>query len=101
MGLDCLLRESFTFTYETRLANGLIEHEFVHVLCGTSEENPTLALAEADEWKWIDLSSLREAIKQRPEEFTYWFRICVSQIEAYGEEAAVLAAGELMSGVEG
>jgi len=89
MGLDCALRETLTFTYEAQLESGLTEHEFVHVFFGRSEENPRLAPAEADEWKWMDLSNLVKAIKQKPNTFTYWFRICLNLIDRDLDERKV------------
>lgn len=81
MGLDCKLREIFSFTYEADLEDGLIEHELVHVFCGNSDEDPTLNPSEADEWKWVNLSTLVTDMKKRPNQFTSWFRICVDSID--------------------
>jgi isopentenyl-diphosphate delta-isomerase len=80
MALDCKLRKIFSFTYKADLEDGLVERELVHVFFGKSDDNPTLTPSEAEDWKWVDLATLIVDIRLRPNQFTYWFRICLDLI---------------------
>ena len=42
MGINANLKEAFTFEYKTSFNNGLIEHEFDHVLIGYSNDTPKI-----------------------------------------------------------
>jgi isopentenyl-diphosphate delta-isomerase len=75
MGFDSDLNELFHFVYRTELEDGLIEHEYDHVLLGSFEGTPKPNPNEVAEWKWADLTTLRTDLKAHPEEYTYWFRI--------------------------
>lgn len=77
MGFDCKLTEVFKFIYQTRLDNNLMEHEYDHVLVGKFDGNPTPSRNEVDDWKWVDLSTLKLDIQENPENYTYWFRIAL------------------------
>ncbi len=74
MGFDCDLTEVHSFVYKTEFPNGLIEHEYDHVLVGISDQPPVLHPEEADDWKWIELKALQEDIHNHKEHYTYWFR---------------------------
>ena len=74
MGIQCLLREVFTFTYQTNFPNGLIEHEFDHVFIGHYDGEIKLDPNEAEDYKWVAETELIAAVKNRPEEFTYWLK---------------------------
>ena len=78
MGLDCSLEEVFQFTYRTILEEGLIEHEFNHVFVSTADQDPAITVAEADDWRWIDLQLLQKEIDEDPLRFTYWFRLALN-----------------------
>src|SRR4030042_2763439 len=40
MGLDCPLKEAFSFIYKVRFENGLFEHELDHVFIGRVDGKP-------------------------------------------------------------
>lgn len=42
MGMICPLEEKFSFIYKADVSQGLIEHEFDHVLIGHSDEKPVI-----------------------------------------------------------
>ncbi len=75
MGFRCETKESFTFIYRAKVDNDLVEHEYDHVLVGNFEGNPNPSRDEVDDWKWVDLATLKIDMQQNPESFTYWFRI--------------------------
>ena len=80
MGFDCAMKEIYAFAYRVAFENGLIEHEYDHVLIGTTDVEPKLNPEEADEWKWVSIPALREDIAQHPEKYTYWLRIAFEDV---------------------
>ena len=80
MGLDCEVREVFEFIYHAKLDNGLYEHEYDHVVVGRFDGSPTPNRDEVDEWKWVDLMTLKLDIEKHPENYTYWFRISLDEL---------------------
>jgi isopentenyl-diphosphate delta-isomerase len=76
MGFDSELSELFNFIYSASLEDGLIENEYDHVLVGSFDGVPKPDPAEIAEWRWVDMATLSVDIKEHPERYTYWFRIC-------------------------
>jgi isopentenyl-diphosphate delta-isomerase len=81
MGFACELKEMFSFIYNAHLDNSLTEHEFDHVLFGRYDYKPVINNKEAENWKWISLSDLKESITKHPENYTAWLRICLPDVE--------------------
>ena len=80
MGMTADLTERFHFIYKTDLDNDLVEHELDHVLVGQSDDLPKLNSDEAEDFKYIDLETLKQELKSSPENYTVWFKIIM---EAY------------------
>jgi isopentenyl-diphosphate delta-isomerase len=76
MGFESNLNEVFSFVYRANLEDGLIENEYDHVLVGFFEGVPKPDPAEISEWRWLDTAGLSLDIKNHPENYTCWFRIC-------------------------
>ena len=79
MGISTNLKFKFSFIYKAELDQGLTEHELDHVLTGTFNGKPKLNSEEAEDWRYINTSDLTEEIKNNPNEFTEWFKICLAQ----------------------
>jgi isopentenyl-diphosphate delta-isomerase len=77
MGLSCPLEEVGSFIYQVDVGDGLIEHEFDHLLIGHCDLDPIINLTEADAWRRIDQARLRMEIESCPDKFTRWLRIIV------------------------
>ena len=75
IGIKADLNLSFNFIYRAELENGLIEHEFDHVLIGEFNGLPILNKDEAEDWKWISVEDLRKDIKENEKDYTVWFVI--------------------------
>lgn len=75
MGFAVPLTQLFHFIYRVELEDGLIEHEYDHVLVGHFDGVPTPDQNEVSEWRWIDLERLRIELEEHPESYTYWFRV--------------------------
>lgn len=80
LGLDCDLKEIFSFVYKAEVGSGLLENEYDHVLIGHSNKNPRLNHAEAIDWRWIALSEVQSEIAYQPEQFTAWFGLIIQRL---------------------
>lgn len=78
MGIDCVLKESFTFLYNVKLKNGLIEHELDHVFVGFSDEKPKINHKEVSDFKYVSVKEVKKDIKINPDMYTEWFKIIIS-----------------------
>ena len=75
MGFTTPLMPMFSFIYKSKFDNGLTEHEFDHVLLGYYDKQPFINTIEVSEWKWMSLDKIILEIKNKPEDFTVWFKI--------------------------
>ena len=75
MGFTTPLEPMFSFIYKSKFDNGLREHEFDHVLLGYYDKPPFINAIEVSEWKWMSLEKIILEIKNKPEDFTVWFKI--------------------------
>jgi isopentenyl-diphosphate delta-isomerase len=84
MGIRCPLQHRFSFLYRCEFANGLIEHEFDHVLFGRSSAEPLPDPNEVGAWKWLAPAMLRAELAAQRQQFTAWFRIAFERVMAEG-----------------
>ena len=75
MGFSTSLKEQTSFIYKAEFDNGLVEHEYDHILTGVYDGEPDINPAEVSEWKWMSLGAISEDIVNRPELYTAWFKI--------------------------
>ena len=68
-----------SFIYKVSFSNGLIEHEFDHILVGIYNGLPNINLDEVDEWKWISIDELVNDMKDNSEKYTAWFKIIINK----------------------
>ena len=80
MGFDCELTELFSFIYHTQLDSDLFEHELDHVFVGHYNGQPTPDPNEVDDWKWIDINTLKQDVQVNPENYTYWFKLILDRV---------------------
>ena len=83
MGIKTSLRKVFDFIYKAELDNNLIENEFDHVFYGVYNEDPILNTDEADDFKWIDMETLKNDIDNNPGQYTVWFKIAFDYFYNY------------------
>ena len=82
MGIKCELTVAYSFVYKAVLDNNMTEYEFDHVFIGICDEQPVPNPLEVADWKYIDTSDLATEIKEHPELYTEWFKICIDQWHA-------------------
>ena len=77
MGLDCRLKEIGSLIYRAEVGNGLVEHEFDHILIGQADLDPILNPAEAIGWQWMGLKTLEAGLRDSPQVYTRWLKIII------------------------
>jgi len=75
MGIKSELKLFTSFIYKAEFDNGLIEHEFDHVIVGSFVGNPVINQLEVCDWKWEDLDLLKIDLNTNPNDYTEWFKI--------------------------
>lgn len=80
MGFDCELEKQFHFIYNRKLDKGLTEHELDHVLFGKFDGKPHLNPDEVASYKWVNMQDLKTDIRNNPELYTEWFKICFDEV---------------------
>ena len=83
MGFDTELFEKTSFIYKAKFDNGLIEHEFDHVLVGSYNYSPIINSIEVDCWKWMSLENIKKDINDHPDNYTAWFKIIFEKYYKY------------------
>lgn len=72
------LREVAAFAYRAEFDNGLVEHEYDHVLIGRCEGEPSPDPAEVSAVCWIGLDALASELAQNPTRFCAWAPMVLS-----------------------
>ena len=80
MGMSCALTEEFTFIYKAKLDNDLYEHELDHVLFGTTDLLPQINKEEVAGYKYSSFQDIQQEMKDYPEKYTVWFKICFDEV---------------------
>lgn len=75
MGFVCELKEVTSFMYKAPFDNGLTEHEFDHVMVGYYNEQPVINKQEVENYKWMELTAVKDDINENPQNYTAWFKI--------------------------
>lgn len=88
---DVKLQEIFSFTYTAEFENGLIEHEFDHILIGLYDSIPDFNNEEVAEMSFVSLSQLEESIRANPKKFTPWFKLIYERVfKCYAQKKSLL-----------
>lgn len=85
MGLQCELREVYTFIYKAPVGEGLTEHEFDHVFIGQSDNIPKINREEVESWKYMRIDALKTDLRLHPECYTEWFKITFEEMTHHAE----------------
>lgn len=74
MGFTTSLKAIGSFTYKANFDNGLIEHEFDHVLMGyTQLPSISVNTQEVMDHQWITITRAQTHSKKYPNNYTPWF----------------------------
>lgn len=77
MGLSCDLQIKTNFIYKTSFDNGLTEHELDYVLVGYTKQDPLINKDEVENYKWKQISEIKNDIISYPHLYTSWFKIAL------------------------
>lgn len=79
LGCEALdLFEVAAFVYRATFDNGLVEHEFDHVLLGACQGTLRPDPSEVDEVRWVGIDALATELAYQPERFSAWAPMVLS-----------------------
>lgn len=76
MGMEVALHPIYSFIYKANFENGLVEHEYDHVLIGLSDDLPIPNVSEVANWRYMALDDLKHDLEGNGEEYSVWLQIC-------------------------
>ena len=80
MGMQCELKEAFSFVYKADVMQGLVEHEFDHVFIGTSDDLPIINKDEVESFRYDTVENIKADIERNPQNYTAWFKIAFDKL---------------------
>ena len=80
MGMQCELKEAFSFIYKADVMQGLVEHEFDHVFIGTSDDLPIINKDEVESFRYDTVEHIKADIERNPQNYTAWFKIAFDKL---------------------
>ena len=80
MGMQCELKEAFSFIYKADVMQGLVEHEFDHVFIGTSDDLPIINKDEVECVRYDTIENIKADIERNPQSYTAWFKIAFDKL---------------------
>lgn len=84
MGFTTSLQEIGVFIYKANFDNGLIEHEFDHVLIGYTDLNDfQVNPVEVMDVRWVELATLAQHINTAPQHYTPWLLQAAEIVREY------------------
>jgi isopentenyl-diphosphate Delta-isomerase len=89
MGFTTPLQKAFEFVYQAAFDNGLTEYEYDHVFVGKYEGEIIPDKNEVEDYCFMDMEAIRNAILSHPQKYTEWFKIAFPKLQAYLTQAAV------------
>jgi isopentenyl-diphosphate Delta-isomerase len=81
MGIDLQPTFSYKFIYKVALDKALLEHECDHVFLGQFDGTPVINPEEVEDWKYVDVQSLKIDMQKNPEAYTEWFKLIMNHSE--------------------
>lgn len=75
LGIEAELRYVYKFIYQADFRDVGAEHELCWVYIGRSTQPVRANPNEVESWRFVSCSDLDLELKQRPEDFTPWFRM--------------------------
>lgn len=83
LGFTVELEHLFSFVYKGDVENGLTEHELDHVFIGRYDGPVDFNREEVADCTFAPLSDVRNRLRERPEEFTIWFRAIFERVSGH------------------
>ncbi len=87
MGLQINLQEIGEFTYRAPFSNGLVEHEYDHVMLGFyNDEKFAVNPEEVQAFKWLSFNALQASIIEQPAIYTPWLLPALNIVRQHMEQ---------------
>lgn len=85
ISLNIPLKQIGFFQYKAVFDNGLTEHELDHVLVGEYDEEQEIILnpEEAQDFRWMSIEKLIQALSMDAESYTPWFKPALNLVLKY------------------
>lgn len=83
MGIDCPMSAAFEFIYRAEFDNGLVEHEYDHVLIGEYNGVAIPNPEEVEDWAFVSIKEIEKDIAENPDHYTPWFKIAFPKVKEY------------------
>lgn len=85
LGFSTEIKEVFSFIYKAHdEESGLIEHEYDHVFVGEYDGEIPFNEDEVRAVQWISISDLLSDVENKPEKYSFWFKIILKEMEKRG-----------------
>lgn len=82
MGMTAVLQEIGSFMYRAEFTNGLVEHEFDHVLVGMyNGEDIQFNTMEVQAYKWVTIADLKLDLAKNAHLYTPWLANALAILE--------------------
>lgn len=86
MGLQIALQEIGEFTYRAAFGNGLVEHEYDHVLLGFyNDESFAVNASEVQDYRWMTFDELQQDLAIEPDLYTPWLKPALNIVRQHME----------------
>ncbi len=80
-GFSTKLQQRFTLMYEAYdEKTELTEKEFLHILIGNSNKQPSPDPTEIGDWRLATLNNIKAELDTTPENYTPWFRLIIKRL---------------------
>jgi isopentenyl-diphosphate delta-isomerase len=81
MGLEvATLDERLTYIYRVPMKEGLIEHEYLHVLVGNTDKQPDYNKDEVMEVAWMYPEAINSEIVTNGKKYAFWFKESMNRL---------------------
>jgi isopentenyl-diphosphate delta-isomerase len=72
MGFTCELEVIDAIYYREELPNGMVEHEYDHILIGHHADDPQPEKTEVQDWRWAMPALLMSDLTENPTKYSAW-----------------------------
>ncbi len=80
LGIECELQPAGALLYRAEVGNGLIEHEYDHLLIGVTDLEPLINHDEVAAVAEVPMPELLSDVALHPNRYTYWFREALPKV---------------------
>jgi isopentenyl-diphosphate delta-isomerase len=83
MGFEAMVEKIFDFVYRTEFDNGLIEHEFDHVLAGVYDGPVEFNREEVMDYCFKTIREISDSLQTHSRKYTEWFHLAFPRVEEW------------------